>query len=55
MRKTVVVVGIGLAVFFIAVAVAGVVPWQVAGILASASVGVATLLLTYESKKDEKQ
>jgi len=54
MQKTVMVLGVCLAVFFIAVGIVGLVSWTVVGVLAPVSIAIAGLLFDYLSKKGEK-
>jgi len=53
-QKTVLILGLGGSFLFILLGVFNLLPWTIAGVLATASIGAASLLFGYISKKKEK-
>jgi len=52
--KTVLILGLGGSFLFIMLGIFNLLPWTIAGVLATASIGAAGLLFNYLSKKKEK-
>jgi hypothetical protein len=50
-QKAIVSVGMSAAVLWIFLGIFSIIPWQVAGVLAAVSIGIPSLLLTYERGK----